>query len=124
VAVLGADSPTLPAYVIREAFDALDAADVSLGPSEDGGYYLLASRRVHPSLFREMIWSTDTVAQETIVRCEAAGLTLHLLPAWYDVDDSLALDRLLADLETAPPGIARHTRLILGTGAPPARDAG
>jgi uncharacterized protein len=63
VAVLGADSPTLPALVIREAFAALaDDNDVALGPAEDGGYYLLAARRIYPWLFRDMPWSTDGVA--------------------------------------------------------------
>jgi len=60
VAVLGADTPTLPVLVIREAFAALtNGADVALGPAEDGGYYLLAARGVHPSLFHDMPWSTS-----------------------------------------------------------------
>jgi rSAM/selenodomain-associated transferase 1 len=114
VGVLGADSPTLPADVLVESFDVLDrAVDVGLGPSEDGGYYLLTAREVHSGLFREMIWSTATVAAETLARCVANRLTAHLLPEWYDVDDFASLQRLSADLLAAPPSLAPRTREVL-----------
>jgi rSAM/selenodomain-associated transferase 1 len=110
VAVLGADSPTLPARFVREAFDALAAgADVALGPSTDGGYYLLAARAVHPTLFRDMIWSAPSVARITLERCLDAGLSVHLLPAWYDVDDVADLARLRAELHKSSGAAARHT---------------
>jgi len=114
VAVLGADSPTLPALVIREAFAALtDDNDVALGPAEDGGYYLLAARRVHPWLFRDMPWSTDGVASETLRRCQAHGLRPHVLPAWYDVDDAASLAILRMELRRLPASTAPHTRAAL-----------
>lgn len=112
-AVLGADSPTLPAALIREAFAALrGGSDVALGPTDDGGYYLLAATATHPRLFRNMVWSTSSVAAVTLERCRALGLRVHLLPRWYDVDDAAALDQLLADLRQTP-GRARHTRAAL-----------
>ena len=114
VAVLGADSPTLPALVIREAFAALtDDNDVALGPAEDGGYYLLAARRVHPWLFRDMPWSTDGVASETLRRCRALGLRTHVLPVWYDVDDAASLAILRMDLRRLPVSTTPHTRAAL-----------
>jgi uncharacterized protein len=114
VAVLGADSPTLPALVIREAFAALaDDSEVALGPAEDGGYYLLAARRVYPWLFRDMPWSTDRVASETLRRCQALGLRTHVLPAWYDVDDAASLAILRMDLRRLPVNTAPHTRAAL-----------
>jgi len=114
VAVLGADSPTLPALVIREAFAALtDDNDVALGPAEDGGYYLLAARRLYPWLFRDMPWSTDGVASETLRRCQALGLRTHVLPAWYDVDDAASLAILRMDLRRLPVTTVPHTRAAL-----------
>lgn len=115
VAVLGADSPTLPAAVIQQAFIALSSgANVALGPSEDGGYYLLAASALYPSLFRGMPWSTDAVAAVTLARCRAAGLRTHLLPTWYDVDDVSALARLEADL-AGSEHVAPHTcAVVLG----------
>jgi rSAM/selenodomain-associated transferase 1 len=122
VAVLGADSPTLPAAMLEQAFRAVAAgADVALGPSEDGGYYLLVARALHPSLFRNMPWSTSAVAKLTLRRCRAAGLRVHVLPLWYDVDDPAALVRLRRDLASATPH-AVHTRAALAqavVAAPP-----
>ena len=114
VGVLGADIPTLPPAVLTEACRAVqDGHHVALGRSEDGGYYLLAAGAVYPSLFREMIWSTEGVADETLRRCAAAGLRPFLLPTWADVDDGPALAALRDELRRAPPGVAPHTRGVL-----------
>ena len=114
VAVLAGDSPTLPGLLLREAFAALaHGFDVVLGPAEDGGYYLLAARTVHPWLFRGMRWSTAGVARETLRRCRILGLRTHILPAWYDVDDAASLDILRTELPRLPPGTAPHTRAVL-----------
>ncbi len=114
VGVLGADSPTVPPAVLRPAFTRLEAErDVALGRSEDGGYYLLTARALHPALFRGMAWSTPTVAQATLDRCRATGLRCRLLPTWYDVDDAAGLARLRADLARAPGDVAPHTRATL-----------
>jgi uncharacterized protein len=114
VAVLGADSPTLPSWILRGAFRALSGgADAVLGPSEDGGYYLLAARRLHSALFRDMPWSTNRVTAVTLDRCRQAGLRTHVLPTWYDVDDAVALTRLGADLARAPASLAPQTRAVL-----------
>ena len=115
VGVLGADSPTLPADVVGAAFAALDrGGDVVVGHWQDGGYYLLAARALHPELFHDVPWSTNSVAQVTLDRCRALGLRVHLLPLWYDVDDAASLDRLCADLRRSPDTLARHTRAELG----------
>ena len=118
VAVLGADSPTLPAAVLAEGFDAVlgagtCSADVAIGPSEDGGYYFLAARALHRTLFADMPWSTDRVTGETLARCRAAGLRTLLLPTWYDVDDAASLARLQRHLGSLPEGVAQHTRAAL-----------
>jgi len=128
VAVLGADTPTLPVLVIREAFAALtNGADVALGPAEDGGYYLLAARGVHPSLFYDMPWSTSGVASETLRRCRALGLRTHMLPAWYDIDDAASLASLRWDLRRLPMSTGPQTRAALealdSVAMPPGRAA-
>ncbi len=113
VAVLGSDSPTLPSELVEQAFATLDRHDVAIGPSEDGGYYLLAARALHPSLFRGMVWSTDTVFHETLARCRRDGLCSAILPSWYDVDTGDCLARLIRELDVASPGTAPNTRLAL-----------
>jgi glycosyltransferase A (GT-A) superfamily protein (DUF2064 family) len=114
VGVLGADCPTVRASTLAAAFAALGGrADVSLGMSEDGGYYLLAASAVYPQLFRNIVWSTSTVGQETLDRCRTAGLRPYLAAQWYDVDDAAGLERLRADLTTAPLSVAPHTRAAL-----------
>ena len=95
---IGSDSPTVdPAWIVR-AITSLDTHDVVIGPTEDGGYYL----------FRDIPWSTDSVAGATLARASALGLTVDLLPTWYDVDDIATLRRALADgAEYFPASIHR-----------------
>jgi rSAM/selenodomain-associated transferase 1 len=94
--LIDSDSPTVPARVFAEAARILaqppDA--VVLGPSDDGGYYLIGLKKLHLSLFEEIDWSTERVLDQTIERARQLGLEVHLLPAWYDVDDRATLRRL------------------------------
>jgi hypothetical protein len=68
---------------------------VVLGPSTDGGYYLIGLKRPHRQLFEDIDWGTERVLAQTLVRAQALGLSVHELPSWYDVDD-LATLRVLA----------------------------
>lgn len=99
---LGTDHPTLPSDRVEEAFRAARDVDVGLGPTADGGYYLLALRRsAWPRaevLFRDVPWSTDAVAAVTRRRAREAGLSLRSLEAWYDVDEPDELERLREDV--------------------------
>lgn len=97
--VIGTDHPTLPSSFIEQAFLALDQpCSVSMGPSNDGGYYLLGMNDVLPSIF-DMTYSHDAVFDETLTRATDAGAHLTILPPWYDVDTPDDLRRLIADLE-------------------------
>ena len=69
-----------------------------LGPSTDGGYYLLGFKAAHRRLFEDIDWSTERVAAQTRARAREIGLELHSLPVWYDVDDVDGLRRLNAEL--------------------------
>ncbi len=99
VVVIGADSPTLPAEHLIEAFETLkDENDVVIGPAEDDGYYLIGMRRLHERMFEDIPWSTDDVIGVTRERALESGLNLISLPVWYDVDTPEGLERLERDL--------------------------
>ncbi len=88
VIVLGADHPNLPREYLLQALDALnqDGDRGVLGPTEDGGYYLIGLNRPHPELFEGIPWSTSEVLKVTRQRAETANLPVTLLPSWYDID--------------------------------------
>ena len=99
VVIVGSDSPGLPARRFGEAFASLKSRDCVLGPSRDGGYYLIGLRRACPALFRGIRWSTDEVFAKTVALARAQGLTLRRLPSFGDVDrpeDLPVLRRTLA----------------------------
>ncbi|HZS09915.1 MAG TPA: TIGR04282 family arsenosugar biosynthesis glycosyltransferase [Blastocatellia bacterium] len=113
VVIIGADSPTLPGEYLMEAFDGLDDENaVVLGPTKDGGYYLIGMRRLHAGLFEGIPWSTDGVLAETRKRANAAGLSVVLLPEWYDVDTPEELEHLKRELGVNKEA-ARFTRRLL-----------
>jgi rSAM/selenodomain-associated transferase 1 len=98
--VLNSDSPTLPTALLIETADVLarPCDRAVLGPSSDGGYYLLGLKRAHRRLFEDVDWSTARVARQTRERAQEIGLDLHELPTWYDVDDHAALRTLHGEL--------------------------
>jgi rSAM/selenodomain-associated transferase 1 len=97
--VVNADSPTLPTSLLIEAAEALARPGdrAVLGPSSDGGYYLLGLKRAYGRVFEGIAWSTEEVAQQTLARAAEIGLPVHTLPIWYDVDDITSLQRLFAE---------------------------
>ena len=94
VLLRGSDTPDLPGSVVREGAEVLAAgqAQVVLGPSPDGGYYLVGLKAPHPQRFHPLAWSGGTVLRDTLERARRLGLTVHLLPQWQDIDvwDDLA----------------------------------
>jgi rSAM/selenodomain-associated transferase 1 len=98
--LINSDSPTATVDAFREAVAQLRDADdrIVLGPSDDGGYYLIGMRKLHRRLFEEIDWSTDRVFAQTLERGREIGLNVHLLPKFYDVDDAAALRRLCEEL--------------------------
>ena len=116
VAVVGSDLPGLDAATVEEAFDRLDDGDdVVLGPTADGGYYLLAIRaeRLHPRLFAGVAWSTDRVLAQTMARCDELGLRRSALLRGRDVDlpqDLEWLEACLREGRFASPRVADWLR--------------
>jgi len=100
VCLLNSDSPTLPAAYLTAAATALAAPGdrIVLGPSTDGGYYLLGLKQPHRRLFQDIDWSTERVAAQTLARAREIGVPVHQLPSWYDVDDLTALRLLVGEL--------------------------
>lgn len=86
VVLLGTDSPTLPITFIMQAFQELEKVDVVIGPSTDGGYYLVGCARLLPALFQGIRWSTSQVLADTIATVRDRNWSLGLLPPWYDID--------------------------------------
>lgn len=102
--VLNSDSPTLPSELLVETAKtlALPGDRAVLGPSDDGGYYLLGLKTPHRRLFEDISWSTERVAAQTLERAREVGLDMHVLPTWYDVDDPQDLRRLHRELNAMP----------------------
>ncbi|HEX8633987.1 MAG TPA: TIGR04282 family arsenosugar biosynthesis glycosyltransferase [Pyrinomonadaceae bacterium] len=123
--LIDSDSPTLPRALLTMAVEELGRPGdrLVLGPSDDGGYYLIGMKRAHPRLFEDIAWSTANVSTQTMERAREINLDVRLLPAWYDVDDAPALRRLSDELFGAPgndvsdaklaPYPAPHTRAEL-----------
>ena len=97
IIIIGSDSPTLPSHIIGHAFNCLNAYDLVLGPAEDGGYYLIGLTKAHEELFVNMQWSSSSVLQTTMNCAFELGLTVSLLPEWYDVDELHNLERAAKD---------------------------
>jgi uncharacterized protein len=123
VCLIDSDSPTVPAAAFQQAVDELERPGdrIVLGPSHDGGYYLIGLKRAHAEPFANISWSTSTVFAETVAAASAANIEVVELPLWYDVDDAATLDILTAELlsDSAPPFAtlpgypAEHTRNFL-----------
>jgi len=86
--LIGSDVPDLQAGILKEGFDALSVHDAVLGPSMDGGYYLIGFRddTFRPEIFEGMFWGTNAVFQKTLEVFIALGDMVHILPVWRDID--------------------------------------
>ncbi len=96
VFALGSDSPDLPSGHLDAAFAALDRSgtDVVLGPSDDGGYYLIGWKQRWRRVVIDVTMSTSQVLADTLVIARELDAAVELAPTWYDVDEPRDLDRL------------------------------
>jgi len=119
VCLIDSDSPTVPAENFAEAVELLSTSDdrIVLGPSDDGGYYLIGVKKPHRHLFEQVDWSTERVLNQTIQRATEIGLEVKLLPSGYDVDDADSLRRLRNQLlaDKTSSDVAPYTREFLAS---------
>jgi uncharacterized protein len=113
IVLIGGDLPPLPPSIFDQAYAFLESATqrVVLGPSRDGGYYLVGCNQPTPRIFDGMSWSHGAVLAQTLERLAFLEIEYHLLPAWFDIDtpdDLRYLESALGDaLEETMPNSAR-----------------
>lgn len=101
VVIIGSDSPDLPQQIIKEAFESLEKGDVVIGPSYDGGYYLIGFERESftPEVFKGISWGEDDVCKSTMDILKSAGCRVHVLPLWRDIDHPADVVALINESE-------------------------
>jgi rSAM/selenodomain-associated transferase 1 len=102
VIAFNSDSPHLPRSVLEDAFETLAEYDVVVGPTHDGGYYLVGAKTSHPKLFARDGMGTSSALERLLSRARALDLSLGFVDPFYDIDVSDDLTRLAAELLLAP----------------------
>ena len=114
------DSPHLPRAVLEEAFETLAAHDVVVGPTHDGGYYLVGAKASHPTLFANDGMGTNSALERLLSRARSLDLSVGFAAPFYDIDVAADLSRLTKELRLAPARAPRTARWLkereLGTG--------
>lgn len=102
VIIIGSDLYDLTPKIISEAFQELDKSDVVIGPAEDGGYYLLGMKVLHPPIFKNKNWGTDSVRKETLADLKEKKVflleELNDVDIFEDIQDHPAFQYFLKDL--------------------------
>ncbi len=118
---LGADSPGIPARLLEQAHDALLSADAVLGPSDDGGFYLLGIRHCPPNMLSGIPWSQPTTFACTLERLRELGMKTAILEPWFDIDRPEDLERTTKSLAGGlikAPYTAKTLAALYGLPAP------
>jgi rSAM/selenodomain-associated transferase 1 len=90
--IIGSDSPDMPFEYVEKAFNCLEKSDVVLGPSRDGGYYLVGLKQPDERIFKDVNWSSDKVFSETLKNIENIGKVASSVDEWYDIDTAQDLE--------------------------------
>jgi rSAM/selenodomain-associated transferase 1 len=101
------DSPHLPRSVLEDAFETLAAHDVVVGPTHDGGYYLVGAKASHPTLFAGDGMGTSSALERLLLHARALELSVGFAPSFYDIDVADDLARLAEELRLAPESAPR-----------------
>ena len=102
VIAFNSDSPHLPASVLQDAFETLTTHDVVVGPTHDGGYYLVGAKASHPTLFANDGMGTSSALERLLSRARTLNLSVDFAEAFYDIDVADDLSRLAEELRLAP----------------------
>ncbi len=113
VAVIGSDIPHMESVWLDHAFASLDDHDVALGPTLDGGYYLLALRTPEPRLFEDIDWSSGRELGQTRSRASQLGLRVKDVQEAFDIDDLADLLALQALIQSSGPDTCPRTAAAL-----------
>ena len=106
------DSPHLPRSVLEDAFETLAAHDVVVGPTHDGGYYLVGAKTFHPTLFARDGMGTSSALERLLSRARALELSVSFAAPFYDVDVVDDLTRLAEELRLAPARAPRTAQWL------------
>jgi uncharacterized protein len=107
IIAFNSDSPHLPASVLQRAFETLATCDVVIGPTHDGGYYLVGAKATHPGLFNGDGMGTSSALETLLERILVQGLSVRLADPFYDIDVASDLIRLDEELRLSPPRAPR-----------------
>jgi rSAM/selenodomain-associated transferase 1 len=115
VILIGGDLPALPVTILDDAIASLETKDceVVLGPSFDGGYYLVGMNELVPDMFDDIEWSRHDVLARTIEKLQAQNKKYKMTHPWYDIDTIDDLRRLEVDCSPGPAGLMQKTSTLL-----------
>jgi rSAM/selenodomain-associated transferase 1 len=102
IIAFNSDSPHLPRSVLEDAFETLAVHDVVVGPTHDGGYYLVGAKATHPTLFAGDGMGTSSALERLLARARALELSVGFADRFYDIDTADDLRRLAEELRLAP----------------------
>jgi rSAM/selenodomain-associated transferase 1 len=102
VIAFNSDSPHLPGSALRSAFDVLEACDLVVGPTHDGGYYLVGARASHPGLFANDGMGTASALDTLLQRASDLRLSVRVIDSFYDIDVPADLNQLTKELQRTP----------------------
>ena len=112
IVAFNSDSPHLPLSVLEDAFETLAAHDLVVGPTHDGGYYLVGAKTSHPTLFANDGMGTSTALERLLTRARALELSVDFADPFYDIDVADDLTRLAEELRLAPARAPRTARWL------------
>ena len=108
------DSPHLPRSVLEDAFETLATHDVVVGPTHDGGYYLVGAKASHPTLFANDGMGTSSALDRLLTRARSLELSVGFADPFYDIDVADDLTRLASELRLAPARAPRTAQWLSG----------